>query len=98
MSWGEIIKATFVPMGKNINERTENIIYYVRQNFPNNAMDEFLEKRKKILLDNTNNILSNREAIQKLLDLQNYFTRQDGVRDAYVNVINEYSPNEYYEE
>tara|TARA_Y100000004_G_scaffold175985_1_gene216069 strand:+ start:370 stop:648 length:279 start_codon:yes stop_codon:yes gene_type:complete len=90
MSWKEIIKATYMPMGKNINEKTENIIYYVRQNFPNNAMDEFLEKRKKLLLDNENGIDSNRETIQKLFDLQNYFTRQDGVRDAYIKIISEY--------
>jgi hypothetical protein len=90
MSWKDIIKATYMPMGKNISEKLDNIVYYVRQNFPNNAMDEFEEKKQKIYDDNNNDVLSDREGIQKLLNLQNYFTRQDGVRDAYVKIINEF--------
>ena len=89
MSWKKIVKATFVPMGKSINEKLENLVYFVRQNFENNAMDEFEQKVQEIGQKRMKGEYNVDEARQQLLGLQNYFTRQNGVREAYVKIISE---------
>ena len=92
MSWEDILKATYMPMGKDISEKIENIVYVVRQNYPNNAMDEFEQKFNELLDDSERRGSEfNKEIIPKIKNLQNYFTREGGIRDAYIDIVSEFN-------
>tara|TARA_R110001632_G_scaffold226366_1_gene360024 strand:- start:439 stop:717 length:279 start_codon:yes stop_codon:yes gene_type:complete len=84
MSWKDIIKknARFMPSGNGYEELLDNLVYFVNQNFPElkQNMIKFEKERKEV---------GSFEDFEKLLELQNLFTRRNGVRDAFVDIMND---------
>jgi len=97
MSWKNILKADFMPMGNTLSERLENLIYFVNNSFPElkQNMIKFQQEYDKIIARNKEDIDSGKEtdnikSKNELLNLQTLFTRRNGVRDAYVKIINSF--------
>jgi hypothetical protein len=95
MSWKNILKADFMPMGNNYGERLDNLIHFVNNSFPElkQNMIKFQQEHDEIVARNEEDINSGRETDNikgknELLNLQTLFTRRNGVRDAYVKIIN----------
>jgi len=99
MNWQDIVKedrtdgARFVPRGKKYDERLDNLIYFVNQNFPElkENMIQFEKEWGRIVQENTEEYEkdgNNNKAIRELIGLSNLFTRKNGVRGAYLDIIN----------
>ena len=84
MSWENIIKknARFQPSGNLPNDLLANLINFVNRNFPE-------LKENMIQFEKEWEEAKSFEDFMKLLELQNLFTRTNGVRDAFVDIMNQ---------